>query len=109
MSQAFPRNFYFVAVIEELFHPVIQTNIAQLRAHNGSVRYPGHQRGQLVSQAWIDVDHILVAIESMLGEYLFEHKGCDSGYTRSRDFLSLELLWARDSRPGQQPLMHPVR
>src|SRR6266850_459434 len=100
-----PGIFYFVAVIKEIFHALIQADIAKLRAHNGGVRYPRHQCRQLVSQSRIDVDHILVAIESVLGKDLFEHEGCDGGYTRGRDFLSLQLFRARDIRLRQQPLV----
>src|SRR5262249_26192180 len=52
--------------------------------------------------------HILIAVESVLGEYLFEHERCDGGYTRGRNFLSLQFFRARNIGLGQQPLMHAV-
>src|SRR6266478_7091089 len=103
-----PGIFYFVAVIKEIFHALIQADITELRTYKGAVRHPRHQCRQLIFQSRIDIDHILVAIESVLGKDLFEHEGGDGGYTRGRDFLSLQLFRARDIRLAQQPLVHPI-
>ena len=44
----------------------------------------------------------------MLGENLFDHKGCDGGHSGGGDLLAFKLFGAGDLRTGDQPLKNPI-
>ena len=89
-------------------HAFVESDIALLDAEHRRIESAAEQRRELIALPDVEIGHVFVAVETMLGKDLFHHKGCDGGDAGGGDLLAFKFFGAGDLRAGDQPLKNPI-